>query len=69
MQTISSSPAVVNATSSAAVVKHDTSTVTAAKHSIKVGANAKVKLDKKPTVATPIQRCFLLVVEQAQVIL
>ena len=56
MQNAIATSAVVNATSSAAVVKHDTSAVTAAKHSIKVGTNAKVKLEKKPTVATPIQR-------------
>jgi hypothetical protein len=56
MQNAIATSAVVNATSSAAVVKHDTTAVTAVKHSIKVGANAKVKLEKKPTVATPIQR-------------
>ena len=56
MQTISATPAVVNTTTSAAVVKHDTSAVTAAKPSIKLGANAKVKIEKKAAVTTPMER-------------
>jgi len=56
MQTISATPAVVNTTTSAAVVKHDTSAVAAAKPSIKLGANAKVKIDKKAAATTPIER-------------
>lgn len=56
MQTISVSPAVENTAMSATVVKHDTSAVTAAKPSIKLGANAKVKFDKKSTSTTPLQR-------------
>ena len=56
MQTISATPAVVNTTTSATVVKHDTSAVTAAKPSIKLGANAKVKIEKKAAVTTPMER-------------
>ena len=56
MQTISATPAVVNTTTSATVVKHDTSAVAAAKPSIKLGANAKVVVEKKPAVTTPMER-------------
>ena len=56
MQTISATPAVVNTTTSATVVKHDTSAVAAAKPSIKLGANVKVKIEKKAAVTTPMER-------------
>jgi hypothetical protein len=58
MSTITSTSAVVNATIPATVVKHDTSAVdaTAAKPSIKLGANAKVVVEKKPSVTTPMER-------------
>ena len=58
MSTISTTSAVVNATIPATVVKHDTSAVeaTAAKPSIKLGANAKVVVEKKPSLTTPMER-------------
>ena len=58
MSTITSTSAVVNATIPATVVKHDTSAVeaTAAKPSIKLGANAKVVVEKKPSLTTPMER-------------
>jgi hypothetical protein len=58
MSTTTSTSAVVNATIPATVVKHDTSAVeaAAAKPSIKLGANAKVVVEKKPSVTTPMER-------------
>ena len=60
MSTITSTSAVVNATIPTTVVKHDTSAVkaaaAAAKPSIKLGANAKVVIEKKPSVTTPMER-------------
>ena len=56
MSTITSTSAVVNATIPATVVKHDTSVVPAAKPSIKLGANAKVVVEKKPSLTTPMER-------------
>ena len=55
MSTISTTSAVVNATIPATVVKHDTSAMTDAKPSIKLGANAKVKIEKKAAVTTPME--------------
>jgi hypothetical protein len=60
MSTTTSTSAVVNATIPTTVVKHDTSAVAAAaaaaKPSIKLGANAKVVVEKKPSVTTPMER-------------
>ncbi len=53
MSNIAASPVASAATT---VVKNDTSAVASSKPSIKLGANDKVSVDKKPAVTTPLQR-------------